>query len=144
MKTIIPIEIIPLGDDVSLHLFVSAIVNGNLCNLLIDTGASHTIFDATQVESVPNEMVNVQSAGIGTTQLDISQGYIETFQIGDMKIDDWDVVLLDLTHVNNLYESVANKHVIGLIGSDFLLKYSAVIDYKKRELLLRYRKKDFK
>jgi hypothetical protein len=50
---------------------------------------------------------------------------------------DWTVVLIDLSHVNDLYRKFTDKRVAGLIGSDFLLKHKAIIDYKRRELVLR-------
>ena len=34
-------------------------------------------------------------------------------------------------------EKFTDKRVAGLIGSDFLLKHKAIIDYKRRELVLR-------
>ena len=140
MKTILPIDIVTLGEDHSFHLFVGGSINGQNYDLLIDTGASHTIFDASLIPEVPADKTwghEIQSAGIHAGELKTGIGYIKKFKLGDLKYVDWTVVLIDLTHVNDLYGKFTDKRVAGLIGSDFLLKHKAIIDYKKRELVLR-------
>jgi len=140
MKTVLPIDIVTLGEDNSYHLFVSGDINGKKYDLLIDTGASHTIFDAMLIPEAPVDNTfghEIQSAGIHAGELKNSIGHIKQFKLGDLKRKNWTVVLIDLTHVNDLYQKFTNKRVAGLIGSDFLLKHQAVIDYKKRELVLR-------
>ena len=140
MKTIIPIDIVTLGEDNSFHLFVSGNIDGIDYDLLIDTGASHSIFDATLIPEVPvseTEKQEIQSAGIHAGELKSSIGYIKKFKLGNLKRVKWTVVLIDLSHVNDLYKKFTDKRVAGLIGSDFLLMYHAMIDYKKRRLILR-------
>ena len=140
MKTVLPIDIVTLGEDNSFHLFVSGVINGRKYDLLIDTGASHTIFDAALIPEVSADEISgheIQSAGIHAGELKSSIGKIKKFKLGDLKRVDWTVVLIDLTHVNDLYQKFSDKRVAGLIGSDFLLQHKAVIDYKKRELVLR-------
>ena len=140
MKTTIPIDIVTLGTDNSFHLFVRGVINGATFDFLIDTGASHTIFDAGVVpEDTSGDWKNqtIQSSGIHDSELKTSIGRIKKFKLGDLKRVDWTVVLIDLTHVNNLYRKFTSKRVAGLIGSDFLLKHKAIIDYKKRKLTLR-------
>ena len=145
MKTIIPIDIVPLGDDNSFHLFVNSVINGKKYDMLIDTGASHTIFDSTLIPELPagETFVNeIQSAGIHAGELKTGIGRIKKFKLGDLKRFDWTVVLIDLTHVNEMYRKFAKKRVAGLIGSDFLLYHNAIIDYKKMELVLRNIRKE--
>jgi len=140
VKTVLPIDIVTLGEDNSYHLFVSGSINGRKYDLLIDTGASHTIFDAALIPEMPVEETprqEIQSAGIHAGELKSSIGHIKKFKLGDLKRVNWIVVLIDLTHVNELYQRFSDKRVAGLIGSDFLLKHKAIIDYKKRELVLR-------
>ena len=140
MKTVLPIEVVTLGEENSYHLFVSGSINGKKYDLLIDTGASHTIFDATLIPHAPADETarhEIQSAGINAGELKSGIGYIKKFKLGDLKRTDWTVILIDLTHVNELYKKFSDKRVAGLIGSDFLLKHKAIIDYKKRELVLR-------
>ena len=146
MKTILPIDIVMLGEDNSYHLFVSGTINDQNYDLLIDTGASHTIFDANLIPEVPAHELNgkeIKSAGIHAGEVKSSFGRIKKFQMGDLKRVNWTVVLIDLTHINDLYKKITSKCVAGLIGSEFLLKHKAIVDYRKRELVLRnIRQKD--
>jgi hypothetical protein len=146
MKTILPIDIVTLGEDNSYHLFVSGVINGRKYDLLIDTGASHTIFDATLIPEAPageQKVQEIESSGIHAGELKSSFGCIKKFKLCKLKRVNWTVVLIDLSHVNNLYKKFTSKRVAGLIGSDFLLKHKATIDYKKKKLILRnIRRKD--
>jgi len=140
VKTVLPIDIVTLGEDNSYHLFVSGSINDRKYDLLIDTGASHTIFDTALIPEAPVDEAarrEIQSAGIHAGELKSSIGHIKKFRLGDLKRVNWTVVLIDLTHVNDLYQRFSDKRVAGLIGSDFLLKHKAIIDYKKKELVLR-------
>jgi len=140
MKTTIPIDIVTLGEENSYHLFVRGKINGKRYDLLIDTGASHTIFDATLIPEAPEDKTvkhEIQAAGIHAGELKNTIGFIKKFKLGDLKRKKWTVILIDLTHVNDLYKKFTNKRVAGLIGSDFLLKHKAIIDYKKKALVLR-------
>ena len=140
MTTILPIDIVTLGEDNSYHLFVGGTINDSKCDLLIDTGASHTIFDAALIPEMPvgkTAEQEIQSAGIHAGELKTGIGHIRKFKLGDLEYTDWTVILIDLTHVNDLYGKFTDKRVAGLIGSDFLLKHKAIIDYKRRELVLR-------
>ena len=66
---------------------------------------------------------------------------IKKLKIGDLEISDYKTILLDLSHVNNSYEQIGLKQVDGVLGSDILLKYNAVIDYEKKILKLKFSKK---
>ena len=146
MKTVLPINVVTLGEDNSYHLLVNGSINGKKYDFLIDTGASHTIFDSSLFPEAPADEAEghqIQSAGIHAGELKSSIGYLKKFKLGDLKRKNWTVVLIDLTHVNGLYQKFTKKRLAGLIGSDFLLKHKATIDYKRKELVLRNIRKDF-
>ncbi len=90
--------------------------------------------ETTEKKDVKQE---IQSTGINAGELKSSIGNIEKFKLGELKRKNWKVVLIDLSHVNETYKRFSDKRVSGLIGSDFLLRHKAVIDYKKKELVLR-------
>jgi hypothetical protein len=140
MKTILPLEVVTLGDSNSYHLFVRGSINGRQYDLLIDTGASHTIFDAALIPPAPllfPPEQEIQTAGIQAGEVKTTFGLIGRFKLGDLICDNWTVILLDLAHVNSLYRNFSEKHVAGLIGSDFLLRHRATVCYRKRQLILR-------
>lgn len=107
---------------------------------VIDTGASKTAFDSALKENFePVEMdenTQIQSTGLGAAQLDTSLGKLHPFSLSGFKVNSLHVAVIDLSHINLHYKNLIQREVCGLIGSDFLWKYKAVIDYVKLELRL--------
>ncbi|MDR3093809.1 MAG: retroviral-like aspartic protease family protein [Bacteroidales bacterium] len=138
MKIVIPFEVVALGEENSYHLLVSGKLNGKPCDLLIDTGASQTVFDMALIPELPKkDQPEIQSSGIIAGEMMTSFGIVNRFKMGELKLKDWRVVLMDMNHINDIYQRFSPKRISGLIGSDFLLRYKAVINYKKRHLVLR-------
>ena len=139
MKTTLPIEIFPIEDD-GYHLKITLFINGNPARMILDTGASRTVFDETRVGVfVDKNYIEGQdrlSTGLGTNTMESKQVMLDEFQIGELTIKDYNAAVLDLTHVNQSYERLALKPIDGVLGSDILFDYKAVIDYEKRELVL--------
>jgi hypothetical protein len=139
-KFLIPIKLIEL-DDQSFHLLIEASINDIPLNLIIDTGASRTVFDKKILEGSLNgremEMQNIQSAGIMADQIDSKMAIADVFRIGDLELKGFSVIMIDLDAINKLYLKVAGKNIHGLLGSDFLLNMNAIIDYEKLVLILR-------
>jgi len=61
---------------------------------------------------------------------------IDKIQIGEIKIANYNAAVLDLSHVNESYEKLGIEPIDGVLGSDILCDYNAVIDYEKKELSL--------
>ncbi len=139
MRIKIPIKIIELEPD-NYHIIISGeFADGKKGNWVIDTGASKTVFDknlAQYYSELHGESDQIHTAGIGDEPQDISLGLLNAFQIGKLKVEKLKVALLDLSHINNLYSKCSEIKICGLFGSDFLLNYNAVIDYKKQLLFL--------
>jgi Aspartyl protease len=141
-QTIIPIEIAKLEED-SFHLFIKAeFSNNRIGNLLIDTGASKTVLDKIFAEDLIIEHIvkdeEITSSGINNAIDDIEFVKLEHMSFVDMRIDDFSTAIMDLTHINTLYKEFGNRQIAGLIGSDFLVKYNALISYKAKHLILEY------
>lgn len=137
----LPIEIIKL-EDASYHLMIEAEFVQNIPgNLIIDTGASKTVFDQQFVESFIIDLQDVDnenSSGINAMITQAKFGVIPKISFGTLEILDFQCLLLDLSHVNELYKKFTNKQIAGLMGSDFLVKYEAVIDYGQQKITLNY------
>lgn len=140
MRIKIPIQIIELELD-NYHLIISSdFSDGTKGNWVIDTGASKTVFDKTLVENysvLKDESDEIHSAGIGEKPLETSLAELNTLHIGKLKIEEMKVALLDLSHINELYSKATNLKICGLIGGDFLMEFKAIIDYRKRILVLK-------
>jgi len=145
MQTNIPIEILPIEDD-GFHLLIRAKINGQKANLIIDTGASRTVFDETLIKKyLPEEYDNFEineklSTGLGTNTMKSSAFSLKSLKIGDLNIENYMAVILDLTNINDSYTKLKLPKIHGVIGGDLLSKYKAVIFYKAKKLKLFYNK----
>jgi hypothetical protein len=120
---------------------VSGFINGNLANILIDTGASQTVLDMNRVQLFTNqqqfEKAEKLSKGLGTNSMAGYKFSINQFVLGDLVIEDYDVVSLDLSHINASYEDLGLTPIDMVLGGDFLMHYSANIQYSSAELWLK-------
>ena len=130
-------------EEENYHIVVESVFpNGEEGIWIVDTGASRSVFDKnlTQFyEPITTENMEIQSAGIGDSQIDALPGLIPSISFGELRLKDFIVALIDLKHVNDIYSKFSDYKILGLIWSDFLMKYKAEINYK--ELILRVRRK---
>ncbi|MBL4593928.1 MAG: clan AA aspartic protease [Flavobacteriales bacterium] len=139
MKTIIPLTIFPIEND-GFHVKVSIMINGKEASMILDTGASRTVFDETRImEFVDDNHIEDHdrlSSGLGTNSMTSKKVLIGKIQIGEIEIVGYDATILDLQHVNQSYEKLELEPVEGVLGGDILNDYNAVIDYANKELIL--------
>lgn len=139
MNTNIPIEIIKL-EDKSYHIMIEVTINGTTkANLIIDTGASKSVFDKNFISDYAHNITEVddnRSSGINAMINLAHIGYVNEFKIGELILPDFECLMLDLTHINDLYKNYADKFIAGLLGSDFLVAYNAVINYPLKKITL--------
>ncbi len=139
MRFKIHLQILELQSE-NYHLIVEGkFKDGTIINWIIDSGASKSVFDRNLSEryyQLDDKTEEIYSAGIGENLLETSLGQLETFFLEKMKIETPKMAILDLSHVNELYAKMSGLKIGGLIGSDFLMKYQAKIDYKRKVLEL--------
>jgi len=139
MRFSVPIRFVEIEQS-GVHLAVSGFVNGNLANILIDTGASQTVFDKNRIhlfsDNTELEKAEKLSKGLGTDSMEGYQFQIKQFILGDLLIEDYALVALDLSHINASYQELELAPIDMVLGGDFLKEYAAEIDYEKAELRL--------
>ncbi|MCF8235133.1 MAG: retroviral-like aspartic protease family protein [Bacteroidales bacterium] len=144
ISTEIPMQQIPIEND-GYHLTIPARINGKKARLLIDTGASRTVFDKNRIlpflkeqeaEFEENEQL---STAMGTNQLQSQIFILDRLKLGDLKIRDYPAILLDMVHVNHSYEKLDIQPIDGVLGGDILSRYKAVIYYKTNKLKLYFK-----
>ena len=135
MTITVPLQIIDLHGD-GYHPLVEIKVNGAPYILVLDTGASKTAFDHDTLEQSGAliEASERLSTGLGVTNMSSSTAVINDIQIGDLHIPGFEVAVLDLSTINVAYRQLNHPEVLGVLGGDILVKYSAVIDYGKQTL----------
>ena len=141
-EIIVPLKLINLGDD-GFHLLVEIVVFGEKHLMVVDTGASRTVFD--------NALLNLHAAEISieagehheehqaTTLFSTSNTVLATLprlKIGKLKLKNYKAVGLDLQSVNDTYAQLGHPLIAGILGGDILLEYHAKINYKKHRLKL--------
>ncbi len=139
MKTILPLTIFPIEDD-GFHLKVNVKVNGKKAVMILDTGASRSVFDETRIASFIGE-INIEdhnrlSSGLGTNTMTSKKVVLKKIQLGELILKEYQATILDLQHVNESYLKLELDPVDGVLGGDILNDYKAVIDYAKKELIL--------
>jgi len=122
------------------HPLINISVFGKPFILVLDTGASKTAFDQTLLlKAYEQAVVTISdrlSTGLGTNNMASSTAIISDLCIGGLLIDEFEVAVLDLSTINIAYKQLGHPEVLGVLGGDILMKYKAVIDYGKQELLL--------
>ncbi|MGQ0829256.1 MAG: aspartyl protease family protein [Bacteroidota bacterium] len=143
MITTIPFEIMEI-DGEGFHLLLKMHINDMLADVIIDTGASKTVFDTQRIiRYVKHNNFGKHeklTTGLGTNSMKSHVTNLEKIRIGELEISNYKTVLLDLSHVNESYRQVGFSPVEGVLGSDILTQYKAVIDYEKKTLNLKFKK----
>ena len=142
MRTKIPIDIIELESS-NYHLILPTQFDGNeTAYWVIDTGASKSVFDKNLADFILSEeegTEDLHAANMSEEPLKTSLGILKPLFFGKLKVEAMKVALLDMNQINELYQKVSDYKICGLLGSDFLLKYNAVIDYKRQLVVLKFR-----
>lgn len=136
----IPIEIIELEQG-NYHIVVTSLFeDGREGKWVVDTGASKSIFDQNlskyyqPLEGISEEL---HSAGFNDEPIKSSVAILDAFTIRNFKCAQMKVAIMDLSHINALYSKTAHLEICGLLGGDFLINRQAVIDYKRKRIILR-------
>src|ERR1700752_2553984 len=94
-KTILPIRILTIEED-GFHLLIKAQVNNKKAWLLIDTGASKTVFDKERIKKIiddkefePNEKL---STGLGTNSMQTHSVIIKKIQLGEIRLKNFQAI----------------------------------------------------
>ena len=121
------------------HMTTTISVNGKPCVFLIDTGGGGTLIDNSKMNYFGLNAIKIgdYAAGIGSVSPLVQTS--ATLQINGYDIEEKDLYLMDITYINYEFKKNRSRQVDGVLGTDFLNKYEAVIDYSKCKMFLRIR-----
>jgi len=125
-------QVIELHEKNEMH-FLDITLNGIKTKLLIDTGASKSLLDISQADTYDFKYVLLsedQYVGLG--------GLVDIYIIYDYDVEAFFIPFLgsDLSEIQN-YFIKDGIHIAGILGSDFLEKSNAIIDFKTNQLYLK-------
>ncbi|MCG9912533.1 MAG: retroviral-like aspartic protease family protein [Flavobacteriales bacterium] len=142
-KTRIPLEILNI-DETGIHICLTVTLNRKKARMVLDTGASRTVFDQKEINRFVKEGTRVidgrMSAGLGTDSMETHSVTLNSFKINALTKKDFEALALDLHVLVKSYETLGHGNVVGVLGSDILLEHNAVIDFGKQKLILSYPK----
>jgi predicted aspartyl protease len=121
------------------HLLIKAKINGVIGNFILDTGASNSCvgFDCIDLFQLNAEASATKAAGAGATGMLTQSATNINLKLGFWKNTEIELVIFDLSHVNDALLQYKSKPVHGIIGADVLLKGKAIIDYYNHYLYLK-------
>ncbi|UFH36421.1 retropepsin-like aspartic protease [Flavobacterium acetivorans] len=120
------------------HLLIKAKINGVKGNFILDTGASNSCigFDSVELFQLNAIDSKTKASGAGATGMHTQTALNNHLQLGSWKSSDFDLVIFDLSHVNEALQQYKAKPVHGIIGADVLMKGKAIVDYYNHYLYL--------
>jgi len=121
------------------HLLIKAKINGVSGNFILDTGASNSCvgFESIELFALNAKKSKTRASGAGGTGMKTQISSHNKLQLGSWKNQDFNLVIFDLSHVNEALEAYKAKPVHGIIGADVLLEGKAIIDYYNHYLYLK-------
>jgi hypothetical protein len=144
-------EQIPLRSDFFLNL--AGLANGQSMRLVVDTGASFTVLDDSQIKQLGLTTIREESPATGTAirqemtgnlvgigrvgMHQIRVATLESLQIGTRKWRQVHVGLTSLEHWDLAKSGGPGEGIKGLLGPDLLNRHGALIDISNRKLWLR-------
>ncbi|MFC2118583.1 hypothetical protein ACFLSY_08070 [Bacteroidota bacterium] len=141
MISAIPLEIV-LIEDGGCHIFLKCeLEKGVIAELILDTGASKTVYDFKMFEPFLTDVKDnesIESSGISEANLSSKSGLISKMKFGDLLLENETIILMDLGHINNLYKRIDKRKIWGLLGGDFLLRFKVNIDYSNKLLIINH------
>jgi hypothetical protein len=137
----IPLEILKIKDSLrdGYHILCRIHIKNKEFRMLIDTGASSTVFDISKSHLLStNDLLDNEQTirTLGNEGMESKYLIIDELRIGDVIIKDYKTILVDLKQFNTVYKQHLQPLIDGIIGGDILNNYNAIIDYSKKELIL--------
>jgi hypothetical protein len=136
-KSYFKIKMHPIASN---HFKIISKINGVKGVFILDTGASTTFVDLKLKDTfkLTTESSTIKAHGAGRDKIDTLLSKKNTLSIGGWIKKRFPISLIDLSYVNDAFESIDAPAVDGIIGADILKKGFAVIDYEKRYLYLKH------
>ena len=121
------------------HLTIKATINGVQGDFILDTGASNSCvgFESIELFKLKAKKSRTKAAGAGATGMITQIASKNNLKIGTWKLADFNLVIFDLSHVNEALRQHKTKEVQGIIGADVLLEGDGIIDYSSKYLYLK-------
>lgn len=121
------------------HLLIKASINGVKGNFILDTGASNSCigFESIELFQLTANDSKTKASGAGASGMLTQTSVGNKLKLSNWKYSNFDLVIFDLSHVNEALIAYKAKPVHGIIGADVLMKGKGIIDYYNHCLYLK-------
>jgi predicted aspartyl protease len=123
---------IPMKITKTNHLVVNVKLNGVKGRFIVDTGASNSCVGLEEVHKfrIETSASEVKAGGAGAVGMETLKSQGNKLKMGKWKAKQCDLVVFDMSHINQVLEEHSAKMINGIIGADLLIQFKGVIDYK--------------
>lgn len=108
-------------------------------DLILDTGASHSVITPQSVERLALETTSAHplfpdaaEPGVGSEAIQFAR--IPHLEIGTLVLDDVDVAVMDMEPLNARIQRLFNRRVDGALGFNVLASYRVTIDFPAQRI----------
>lgn len=121
------------------NLYVDGSVNGKKARLMVDTGAFATLLHSRFVNrmNIPLRQTPYRSVGVNLAQSRVRLATISRFAVGSMDMRTHNVGVINLAGLIHGGLLDGSPPVAGLLGSEMLQRYNAIIDFGTNSLYLK-------
>ena len=122
------------------HIIIECFVNKINGRFIIDTGASNSCINFLSAKKFNLDFKKSNDKASSATE-DINETFYSknnTLEIDNFKKYDFEIILFDMSYINNSLKEKEIKGVDGIIGGDILNEFNAKINYKKKILKLNF------
>ena len=129
---------VPLKKVTSGHYICKIVLNGIPGIFIVDSGASHTCvaLDKETHFSLNSTKAEKQAASASSADMDTRQSAENHLRIGNWEHFKQELILFDMTTVNEALAQLNEETVDGILGADVLHQAKAVLDYRRSGLFL--------
>ena len=140
---IIPLQFVSFA--IGGQIMVDVVLNGKSACMIVDTGASRTVFDPVMltdyIESPKFEESKGQAIGVDGAWSGQKKVIIDRLTIGDAVLPAFEAVAIDLSNIRNFNSVAGLPDFVGIIGGDVLHRLKATINYRRKTLTVRKTRK---
>lgn len=114
-------------------------LNGIDGNFILDTGASSSCVGIEFAEkyNLSPEKSDYKAAGAGAIDMETHQSKVESMHINGVNIEIENIILFDLTQINEALTQHDACKIDGIVGAEILEQLSAIISYAERTVYLK-------
>lgn len=114
-------------------------LNGIEGNFILDTGASSSCVGIEFAEkyNLSPESSDYKAAGAGAIDMETYQAKVESMHINGISIEIENIILFDLTQINEALSQHDACKIDGIIGAEILEQLSAIISYAEKTVYLK-------